>query len=74
MTKVQEQQFINMACELSPENLHCDGEISQAAAGRKYRQIMSRWHKLEAEVGRTVSEDEAWDFAIKKSKKTVIRT
>jgi len=24
-------------CRLSPENLHCDGEISRAAAQRKYR-------------------------------------
>ena len=23
-------------CDLSPENLHCDGEISQAEAQRKY--------------------------------------
>jgi len=26
-------------CELSPENLHCDGEISQAAAMRKLRNL-----------------------------------
>lgn len=25
--------------ELSPENLHCDGEISQAQAQRKYRTL-----------------------------------
>lgn len=24
-------------CALSPENLHCDGEISAAEAGRKFR-------------------------------------
>jgi len=24
-------------CALSPENLHCDGEISRAEANRKYR-------------------------------------
>jgi len=26
---------------LSPENLHCDGEITRAAAQRKYRDYMS---------------------------------
>ena len=26
-------------CDLSPENLHCDGEISQAQAQRKYRTL-----------------------------------
>ncbi len=26
-------------CALSPENLHCDGEISAAEARRKYREL-----------------------------------
>ena len=26
-------------CELSPENLHCDGEISHAEAMRKYKRL-----------------------------------
>ena len=26
--------------DLSPENLHCDGEISRRAAGVKYRKLM----------------------------------
>ena len=26
-------------CDLSPENLHCDGEISQAQAMKKYRTL-----------------------------------
>jgi len=26
-------------CELSPENLHCDGEISRAEAMKKYRYL-----------------------------------
>jgi len=25
-----------LSCQLSPENLHCDGEISHAEANRKY--------------------------------------
>jgi len=58
----QKQEFIDMACELSPENLNCDGEICHAQAQRKYQNIMKRWHKLESEVGRTVSEQEIWNW------------
>ena len=60
LTKEQYQQFLNMSSQLSPENLHCDGEISNSEAGRRYRAIMSKWHKLEKEVGRKVTEDEIW--------------
>ncbi len=37
----QDRQQIaqNIDSELSPENLHCDGEISQAAAQRKLRRL-----------------------------------
>lgn len=52
--------FLGMACELSPENLHCDGEISRSAAAAKYREIMKRWRALETKVGQTVSEEETW--------------
>jgi hypothetical protein len=37
--------------ELSPENLHCDGEISHAEAKVKYRDIMSRLATMERESG-----------------------
>jgi len=42
--------FINLASSLSPENLHCDGEISRAEAQRKYNRLMREWAKLEARV------------------------
>ena len=29
-----------LSCDLSPENLHCDGEISPNEARRKYRYLM----------------------------------
>lgn len=35
--------------ELSPENLHCDGEISQAQAMVRYRDIVSRLRRMERE-------------------------
>ena len=30
-----------LSCDLSPENLHCDGEISPNEARRKYRYLMN---------------------------------
>jgi hypothetical protein len=53
-------KFGNLACRLSPENLHCDGEITRAEAGRRKTQIMREWQALEDRVGRKVSEDEAY--------------
>ena len=47
-------------CQLSPENLHCDGEISRAAAARKEALLRAQLRNLEAEIGRRVSEDEAF--------------
>ena len=35
-------------CKLSPENLHCDGEISRAEAQRKYRFLATVYKELEA--------------------------
>ena len=36
-----------IAGELSPENLHCDGEISHAQARQKYRQLTTIKSALE---------------------------
>ena len=33
-------------CDLSPENLHCDGEISQAQAMKKYRTLSKAAEQL----------------------------
>lgn len=51
--------FSNISSDLSPENLHCDGEISHAAAMRKYRALKAEWKEVEKSLGRKVSEDEA---------------
>lgn len=45
---------------LSPEHLHCDGEISRTAAQRKARDLHARLRTLQAEIGRRVSESEAY--------------
>jgi hypothetical protein len=38
--------FKDIDCRLSPENLHCDGEISASQADYKYRQLMKAVRKL----------------------------
>lgn len=63
MTEDLKNKFLNLACRLSPENLHCDGEISRAQAERKRKQIMKEWTALEKEAGRTVDCDEPWGWA-----------
>ena len=52
---------------LSPENLHCDGEISRTAAMRKYRRLQRELRALFTELGREVSECES--FAIERQRR-----
>jgi hypothetical protein len=59
MTDVQLHEFRSLANQLSPENLHCDGEVSRAEANRRYRRIMKRWRALEKAVGRKVDGNDA---------------
>jgi hypothetical protein len=54
------KEFASLAHQLSPENLHEDGEISDAQAQKKYITIMRKWHKLETQVGRKVTENEIY--------------
>jgi len=42
----------SIACDLSPENLYCDGEISHAQASKKRRMLMAEHQELEALAGR----------------------
>ena len=60
--------LLNLACALSPENLHCDGEISIAQARAKHGKIMAKWHALEKELGYTVTEEEVYGYHIKNRK------
>jgi hypothetical protein len=50
--------FNALSNRLSPENLHCDGEISRTEAKRKEVQIMKEWKELEKQAGRKVTFDE----------------
>ena len=50
---------------LSPENLYCDGECSRAQAMARGRTIKARLKALETEMGRKISEDEAYSVCQK---------
>ena len=52
------KQFDALCARLSPENLHCDGEISRTEAKRRHAQIMREWKALEKQAGRTVTQEE----------------
>jgi hypothetical protein len=57
------KKFLSLAGRLSPENLYCDGECTQAEAKVRYNRIMKEWRDLEKEAGFTVTVDEvenAW--------------
>lgn len=45
---------------LSPENLHCDGEISRTAARKKGIKLNRDLAALERELGRKPTEQEIW--------------
>ena len=47
---------------LSPENLTCDGELSRTQVRRRAASIRRHLKACFVELGRTVSEDEAWKY------------
>jgi len=49
-TEVQ-KKLSELACRLSPENLHEDGEITPSQARQKHNQIMKELRQLEKETG-----------------------
>ena len=54
--------FEQLASDLSPENLHCDGECTRAQAAAKETYYNKCWSQLEALHGRTVTTDEVWSW------------
>jgi len=57
-------KFFKLVGELSPENLTCDGELSDSQVAKKYKALKREWVILEKQVGRVVSEDEVWNWYI----------
>jgi len=62
MTDEQKKQFESLSCQLSPENLCCDGELSREESDERYREIMKEWRQLERECGQHVTEDDVWSW------------
>ena len=60
LTTEQLNAFMRLAGELSPENLHCDGEISAAQARRKEKLLRQQWRDLEEKFDVQVTEDDVW--------------
>ncbi len=54
--------FFELACALSPENLYCDGEISEKQAMKKYKSLQKAWVKLEDEIGYQLTEEKVWSW------------
>ncbi len=48
------QQIDRIDGQLSPENLHCDGEITRAQAKVKYNRLMRERNALEKQLGEKV--------------------
>lgn len=54
-------RFVELAGELSPENLHCDGERSAAEAARIGRLLKKEWAKLETQIGYQVTDQMVYE-------------
>lgn len=57
------KDILGVYCDLSPENLTCDGELSGRQVAARRRALDARLRELCAEIGRNVSESEAWAYS-----------
>jgi hypothetical protein len=57
--------FFQLSGELSPENLHCDGEASRSQVQQKLKNIRGAWKELERIAGKKFSEGEIENLSIK---------
>ena len=63
LTDAIKGEFSDLANQLSPENLACDGMCSAAKANSRKKEILAQWKKLEQRIGMKVTEDMVygWD-------------
>ena len=65
-TEEECMKWLDRICtDLSPENLHCDGEISRSAAMKKASALRAEWKEVERIMGKRVTEDQVWDWSEK---------
>lgn len=62
LTEKIKSGFADLACQLSPENLTCDGELSAAQVSRRRATIKRQWAELERRAGQKVSESDTWNW------------
>lgn len=58
------EKFAVLVQEMSPENLTCDGELSQSRVKQKMKKLNKQWLRLERDLGRTITESEVWEWII----------
>jgi len=58
------RDILNAYAALSPENLTCDGELRGRAVATRRAAVNRRLADLQTELGRRVSEDEAWRWSV----------
>lgn len=54
------RDILDAYCSLSPENLSCDGECSRSEVNRRAASLRADLRRLFAEIGREVTESEAY--------------
>ena len=55
-------KFFELQAQLSPENLHMDGEATPAQVRSQENRIRKEWRALEESVGRKVSDSDIWNI------------
>jgi hypothetical protein len=62
LTADVKREFASLASQLSPENLSWDGERSATEQNKAAARLNKRWNELEKQIGRQVTESEAFGF------------
>ena len=55
-------KFFGLQAQLSPENLHMDGEATPAQVRSQENRIRKEWKALEESIGRKVSDSDIWNI------------
>ena len=63
-TREQKSRFVDLECDLSPENLSRDGQASEAEVERRRQNVLKTWKKLEDECRMKVTHEMAGDWML----------
>lgn len=55
-------EFSSIVCQMSPENLSCDGEASVHYQRNRYADLLADWRVLEKKAGLSVDVDDFEDY------------